>query len=606
MLIKYTMQRLLHTKAVILLKKVADNIKTYGFKKTTNKILWLFFGKYAYKRKVNAKLYSKRELREQRNYQFSNRKTFSIVVPLYNTPPRFLKEMIQSVIDQTYSGWELCMADGSDEAHKDVKNICLSYAKKNPRIKYIKLEENLGISGNTNVCLTIATGEYVCLLDHDDLLHPAALFEMMKAIQKTDADFLYTDENTFHIKPRDAFCPHYKPDYAPDTLRSNNYICHFTVFSRNLVDKAGYFRSQFDGSQDYDMILRLTEQAQKIVHIPKILYYWRAHKNSVAQEITAKPYVIEAAQSAIQSHLVRMGLNGVVENTRIPSMYRVRYTLSAVPLVSIIIANRNHVAELKTCIESIYEKTSYPNFEVVIVENSSDESNIGDYYNELIEDKKAKVVIWNTQNKEFNYSSINNYGVSCCQGEYYVLLNNDVEVISADWIQEMLMFAQRKDVGAVGAKLYYPNDTIQHAGVGIGIMGVAAHYHRGFPRNHPGYMGRLIYAHNVSAVTGACVMISRNIWKKVGGLDVGFAVAFNDIDLCMRIRKAGYLIVWTPFAELYHHESQSRGMDNTPEKQARFLSEVNRFQEKWSEELRAGDPYYNPNLTLYREDFSLK
>lgn len=599
-------QRILQRKRIRLIQKVWLNIHDYGLGPTIKKALHIISEKWMRKWVARKPLYSKKQLNQQRKYRFSDERTFSIVVPLYNTPPQFLKEMIQSVIDQTYGKWELCMADGSDESHRDVEEICLAYAQQDTRIRYKKLEANRGISGNTNACLDMATGDYIGLFDHDDLLHPAALFEVMRTIHETGADFVYTDENTFHNTPRDAFCPHYKPDYAPDTLRTNNYICHFTVFSKELLEKAGRFRSQFDGSQDYDMVLRLTEKAMRIVHIPKILYYWRAHKNSVAQEVSAKPYVIEAAQGAIREHLERVGLVGTVENTCVPSMYRVRYALTAQPLVSIVIANRNHASDLRACITSIYEKTSYPNFEIVVVENNSDEEEIWDYYQELSETSKAKIVTWNSPDGAFNYSALNNFGVSCCHGDYYILLNNDVEIISADWIQEMLMFAQRKDIGAVGAKLYYPDDTIQHAGVGLGIMGVAAHYHRGFPRNHPGYMGRLIYAHNVSAVTAACAMIPRQVWQQVGGLDESFAVAFNDVDLCMRIRQAGYLIVWTPYAELYHYESKSRGLEDTPEKRKRFLGEVTRFQTRWEDELKAGDPYYNPNLSLNKEDFSLK
>lgn len=591
---------------LLLLKKIWWNLKDHGLRYTIKKAIRIAFVKLGWGNLLKRPLFTKAQLRKQRCYRFPEGKTFSIVVPLYNTPPRFLQEMIQSVLNQTYGNWELCMADGSDAEHAYVGEICREYAQNDARIKYKKLKKNLGISGNTNACLDMATGDYIGLFDHDDLLHPAALFEMMRTIQKTGADFLYTDENTFHNTPNDAFCPHYKPDYAPDTLRTNNYICHFTVFSKALLKEVGGFRSQFDGSQDYDMVLRLTEKAKKIVHIPEILYYWRAHKNSVAQEVSAKPYVIEAAQGAIREHLARVGLEGTVENTCVPSMYRVRYALNGHPLVSIVIANRNHASDLKTCIASIYSKTSYPNFEIIVVENNSDEAAIWDYYQELSEKAQAKIVTWNAPDGAFNYSALNNFGVSHCRGEYYILLNNDVEIISEDWIQEMLMFAQREDVGAVGAKLYYPDDTIQHAGVGLGIMGVAAHYHRGFPRSHPGYMGRLIYAHNLSAVTAACMMVPKRVWEAVEGLDESFAVAFNDVDLCMRIRKAGYLIVWTPYAELYHYESKSRGMDNTSEKRKRFEGEVNRFQERWKKELAAGDPYYNPNLSLDREDFSEK
>ncbi len=549
-------------------------------------------------------LFTEEELEQQREHTFPREIKFSIVVPLYNTPERFLREMIQSVLNQTYGNWELCMADGSDSEHRDVEQVCLSYAKKDSRIRYQKLDKNYGISGNTNACLEMAQGDYIGLFDHDDLLHPAALHEVMKAICEKDADFIYTDENTFHKTPADAFVPHFKPAYAPDTLRANNYICHFTVFQRDLLEKTGGFRSECDGSQDYDMVLRLTEQAQHIVHIPEILYYWRAHENSVAESVGAKPYVIEAAHKAIADHLTRVGLEGEVLDTVVPSIYRIKYAIKGEPLVSILIPSYEHEEDLRRCIESIEELSTYRNYEIVVIENNSKKPETFQFYDEIQKRwNNVKVIRWEGV---FNYSAINNFGAQHCAGEYLLLLNNDTEVISPDWMQEMLMFAQRPDVGAVGAKLYYPDDTIQHGGVGIGLLTLAGHLHRGFPRQHPGYMGRLIYAHNLSAVTAACVLIRRDVWESVNGLDESFAVAFNDVDLCMRIRKAGYRIVWTPFAELYHYESKSRGLEDTPEKRERFQGEVLRFQERWRKELAAGDPYYSPNLTLDREDFSLE
>ena len=550
--------------------------------------------------------YSKAQLAAQRRATFTKDVTFSILVPLYNTPQKFLTEMIDSVKAQTYPKWELCLADGSDSAHSDVGEICLALAKKDPRIRYKKLEKNLGISGNTNACIDMATGNFIALFDHDDLLHPAALYEMMCAIED-GADFVYTDENTFHETPKDAYCPHFKPDYAPDTLRTNNYICHFNAFSRELLEKAGkYFRPECDGSQDYDMMLRLTEKAQKIVHIPIILYYWRAHRGSVATDVAAKPYVIEAAHRALADHLKRVGLEGEVLDTVVPSMYRIKYKLRGTPKVSIIIANKDHVRDLDLCLRSIEQKTTYPNYEIIIVENNSTEQETFLYYETLKSKTNIRVITWSNEDRTFNYSAINNLGVKESNGEYVILLNNDIEILSPGWIEEMLMFAQREDVGAVGAKLYYPDDTIQHAGIGIGLLTLAGHYHRGFPRRHPGYMGRLIYAHNVSAVTAALVMIPRRVWDEVEGLDEGYAVAFNDVDLCMKIRAKGHLIVFTPFAEAYHYESKSRGIENTPAKRARFESEIDRFYSKWQDVLDRGDPYYNPNFSLDSEDFSIR
>ncbi len=531
---------------------------------------------------------------------------FSILVPLYNTPEQFLREMIASVQHQTYTNWELCLADGSDDQHPEVGELVRKLAEEDSRIRYTKLEENMGISGNTNACLDMATGDYIGLFDHDDLLHPSALYENMVAICEKDADFIYTDETTFQNTPKDAYCPNFKPDFAPDTLRSNNYICHFTVFSRALQEKVGKFRSECDGSQDYDMVLRLTEQAKHIVHIPKLLYYWRCHTASVASDISAKPYVIDAAHKAIGDHLKRIGLEGEVLDASVPSMYHVKYAIPEPKLVSIVICTKDHRHDLKTCVDSILQKTTYPNYEIVIVENNSTEPETFEYYKELEQNPLIRVVTWTSPTKEFNYSAINNYGAEQCSGEYILLLNNDTEVITPNWLEEMVMFVQRSDVGAAGAMLYYPDDTVQHAGVGIGLLGLAAHLHRNFPRNHPGYMSRMSYAQDLSAVTAACIMVRRDVWDEIHGLDETFKVAFNDIDLCMRIRKAGYLIVFTPFAELYHYESKSRGLEDNPEKQKRFAGEIQRFTKRWKKELDAGDPYYNPNLSLDSEDFSVR
>ena len=551
-------------------------------------------------------LFTESELAEQRKHQFPKSIKFSIVVPLFNTPEKFLREMIQSVIDQTYANWELCLADGSDAEHGLVEKICRQYAKKDSRIKYKKLEKNLGISGNTNACLEMASGDYIGLFDHDDLLHPAALYEVMRAICEQDADFIYTDELTFSGNTSNIITAHFKPDYAPDNLRANNYICHFSVFSDKILENVKGFRSEYDGSQDHDFILRATECAKKIVHIPEILYYWRSHPNSVAADINSKPYASIAGRKAVHDHITRHNMESIVESTKaFPAMYRVEYSLKEKPLISIIIPNKNHIEDLRKCVNSILNKSTYPSYEIIIVDNDSDEMVVEDYYKALKQNEKIRIVSWN---KKFNFSAICNYGVGFAKGRYVVLLNNDTEVITESWLEEMLMYAQRQDVGAVGAKLYFANNTIQHAGV---VLGMGRHRTAGYifskvDKENLGYMGRLCYAQNLSAVTFACVMIPRHVWDEVGGLDESFAVAFNDVDMCMRIRKAGYLIVWTPYAELYHYESKSRGLEDTPEKKKRFEGEVKRFQERWKNELAAGDPYYNPNLSLDREDFSLR
>lgn len=547
--------------------------------------------------------FNEEELEKERIYSFNKKIKFSILVPLYNTPEQYLREMIESVLFQTYESFELCLADGSDKEHKDVRKICKSYCRLDKRIKYKKLRKNGGISYNTNKCINMATGDYIALFDHDDYLHPSALYENMKVIIEENADFIYSDENTFHKEISDAFNPHYKPDFSIDTLRGNNYICHFSVFSRELLEKVGKFRSEFDGSQDYDMILRLTEKANHVAHIPKVIYYWRAHEQSVASDISAKMYTIDAAKRAIKEHLDRSGLKGEVENTKILSWYKINYEIEGNPLISILIPNKDHISDLSKCINSILHKSTYSNYEIIIIENNSEEKETFEYYKKLKRNAKIRVVNWENS---FNFSAINNYGFQHSKGEYILLLNNDVEVITPDWLQEMLMFAQRKDVGAVGTMLYYPDDTIQHAGVILGIGGVAGHSHKYFKRGEYGYAGRLCVAQNLSCVTAACLMTKREIYEEIEGFDEDFAVAFNDIDFCMKIREKGYLVVFTPFAELYHYESKSRGLEDSHEKVRRFNGETYKFQEKWKKELLEGDPYYNPNLTLVREDFTQK
>lgn len=543
-----------------------------------------------------------REIEE--NTVFAKDIVFSILVPLYNTPIPFLREMIASGQAQTYPKWELCLADGSDSNHGDVEEEVKRLMEKDVRIRYRKLEKNLGISENTNACIDMATGSYIALFDHDDVLHPSALFEMMRVICEQDADFVYTDENTFATKPSKAYCPHHKPDFSPDLLRSYNYICHFVAFSRALMEQVGTFRSEFDGSQDYDMILRLTEKAKKIVHIPRILYFWRSHANSVASNISAKPYTLVAAKKALAEHLERLGLQGDVMDSRVPSTYRIRYRLTDEPLISIIIPNMDHVQILKQCVDSVEKLSTYRNFEVIIVENNSKNQSTFEYYETVCRQySNVRVIRWE---HEFNYSKINNFAVEDAKGDYLIFLNNDIEIITPNWMEEMLMFNQRQDVAATGIMLYYPDNTVQHAGVILGIGGVAGHSHKYYNRNEFGYMSRMSLAQNLSAVTAACMMVKTEVFREVGCFDETLQVAFNDVDLCMKIRRAGHLIVWTPYAEAYHHESKSRGAEDTLEKQVRFNRERLRFMEKWGAELKAGDPYYNPHLSLEFEDFRLK
>ena len=569
--------------------------------------------------------------REQENAVFEQMPLISILVPLYNTPDKFLRDMIESVLAQTYGNWQLCLADGSDAEHRgSVFSIVNEYmqdprAHKNIeqgkcRIVYKELEKNEGIAGNTNHCLELADGEYIGLFDHDDILHPEVLYWYVKAINEENADYIYCDETTFKGDDINKMITmHFKPDYAIDNLRANNYICHFSVFKRSLLDGTELFRTKFDGSQDHDMILRLTDRAQHIVHIPKLLYYWRSHAGSVASDIAAKPYAIEAAKGAVADHLRRHGYEHFkITSTRaFETIFKITYEVQGTPKVSIVIPNCEHADDLKRCIDSIYEKSVYDNYEIIVVENNSKSSEIRGYYEELgnggLKDI-VKVVDYTEYARKngieqngFNYSAVVNYGVSQSDGEYVILLNNDTQVITVNWIEELLMYAQRKDVGAVGGKLYFPDRKIQHAGVviGLGAHRTAGHSHYGQAGMNLGYMGRLCYAQDVSAVTGACLMISRAKYDEVGGFDEGFAVSLNDVDFCLRLREKGYLNVFTPFAELYHYESLSRGLDLEGKNAARYDKESEHFRTKWKEVLDKGDPYYNPNFSLDRSDYSL-
>lgn len=550
--------------------------------------------------------------RKEREQVFERMVKISILVPLWNTPENFLREMIESVTAQTYQNWELCLADGSDGDHTYVETIVREYQEKDGRgrILYKKLEKNEGIAGNTNRCLAMATGEYIGLFDHDDILHPSALYEYVKVINEKNADYIYCDETTFKSGDINKMLTmHFKPDYAIDNLRANNYICHFSVFARQLLDGTELFRTKFDGSQDHDMILRLTDRAKNVVHVPKLLYYWRSHPGSVASDINAKPYAIQSAKDAVADHLRRHGYEHFqITSTRaFETIFKIRYQIIGDPKISIVIANKDHLEDLKRCITSIKEKSTYENYEIIVVENGSETKEIFDYYEKLKDDPQIKVVTY-TEKGSFNYSKVNNFGVKEASGDYILLLNNDTQVITVNWMEELLMYAQREDVGAVGAKLYYGNKTIQHAGVvlQLGAHRTAGHSHYGQHRDNLGYMGRLCYAQDVSAVTGACLLVKKKLFEEVGGLDESFAISLNDVDFCLKLREKGLLNVFTPFAELYHFESVSRGLDDQGEKAARYNDESERFREKWKEVLEKGDPYYNPNFSLDRSDFALK
>lgn len=577
-------------------------------------------------RKVQAKMIEKKartqhgsasfpnpqEAERQRSAKFERDIKFSILVPLYNTPEKFLRQAIESVLAQTYENWELCLADGSDAEHEKVGKICREYAEndKKNRIRYEKLVKNEGISGNTNACLKMATGDFIALFDHDDVLHPGVLYEYMKVICEKNADYIYCDETTFKGNKSidDMITLHFKPDFAPDNLRANNYICHFSAFDRRLLEEEKeLFRSEFDGSQDHDMILRLTARAENVVHVPKLLYYWRSHAGSVASDINAKSYAIDAAKGAVAAHLRNLGYDNfeITSTKAFETIFRIKYEIKGNPRISIVIPNKDHKDDLERCITSILEKSTYDNYEIIVVENNSCSDDIFAYYKKIQENPNIRVI---TYEGDFNYSRINNVGVKAATGEYLILLNNDTQVITLDWMEELLMYAQREDVGAVGAKLFYEDKTIQHAGVvlGLGAHRTAGHSHYRVSYNNLGYMGRLCYAQNVMAVTGACLMIRKALYEELGGLDESFEVSLNDVDLCIRAWKTGRINVFTPFAELYHFESISRGLDDKGEKAQRYNRESEAFREKWKELLENGDPYYNPNFSLDRSDFALR
>ena len=541
------------------------------------------------------------ELEKQKNEKWKRKPLISIVVPVYNTPQVFLRQMIESVQNQSYSEWELCIGNASPE-NKEMKKILEEY-KNDARIKEVEIPENKGISQNTNRAMEIASGEWIGLLDHDDLLAPNALYEIAKAVNEhPDAEVIYTDEDKVTTDLKEHFQPHLKPDFNLDLLRSNNYICHFFVASRDLIKRVGGFRPEFNGAQDYDLILRCTEQAKQIMHIPKILYHWRVHKASTADNPASKMFGFDAGKRAIEEHLVRCRTKGTVQHTKDLGFYRVKYEVCGEPLVSIIIPNKDQSEALKKCLDSIREKTSYRNYEIIIVENNSEEPETFAFYKKIA-GEKIKIVTWEG---EFNYSAINNFGVRHARGDYLLLLNNDVEIINGDWLTEMLSNCQRKEVGIVGAKLYYPDNTIQHAGIIIGIGGVAGSVFVGLPRAFSGYLHKASIQLDLSAVTAACMLVKRSVFEQVGGLEEKLKVAFNDVDFCLRVREKGYLVVYDPYAELYHYESKTRGAEDTKEKIRRFQTEIEYMRSHWIGLLKKGDPYYNCNLSLTKWDYSLK
>ena len=570
---------------------------------------------------------TEKELQEQRKNPPEHGPLISIVVPVYRTPEIYLREMMESVVNQTYGNWELCLADASprgEQLRQDLKKIkgrktrdavmkipdgdteltsvIREYQLKDSRIRYEILKENKSIAENSNAAMEMATGDFVGLLDHDDTLEPNALYEVAGKICEDDrVDVVYTDEDKINSKGTKHLTPNMKPDFNLDLLRSNNYICHLFVVRRILMEKIGGFRKEFDGAQDYDFILRCTEEAEKIAHVHKVLYHWRTHEKSTSDNPESKIYAFHAGRRAVEAHLQRLGIQAEVEETCDLGYYRVKYPVTGSPLVSILIPNKDQLQTLKKCLKSIWEKTEYTNYEILIIENNSTEKETFEFYKRIDGRHHVRVLYWD---KEFNYSAINNFGAAQAKGEYLLLLNNDTEVITKGWMKELLSHCQRPEVGMVGAKLYFPDNTIQSAGTIIGMGGMADHAFVNMDRKKSGYMHRASIQVDMSGVTAACAMVKRSVYEEVHGLEENLTVAFNDVDLGLKIVTAGYLIVFDPYAELYHYESKSRGVND--EKKERHAREVKYTQEKWADFLAAGDPCYNQNLTLAKHNFSLR
>ena len=580
--------------------------KQYGVKRTIRKIIRKMQGKkdtVSYEDFLKKYGVKEEELARQRQEVFENGPCFSIAVPLYQTKEKYLREMIESVQAQTYTNWELCLADGSGREHS-LQPVIGEYIAKDKRIKYCLLDSNEGIAGNTNEALKMADGDFVVLTDHDDLLSPEALYQCAKAVQKEpQTDVIYSDEDKVDMSGKKFFEPHFKSDYNIDLLCTMNYICHLFVVRKDVMERAGLFESCYDGAQDHDFILRCTEKAEHIVHIPKVLYHWRCHAQSTSENPESKLYAFENGCKAVKAHYDRIGIPAEVEQGPFYGMYRTHYLWKEQPLVSILIPNKDHVADLKKCMDSIEEKSTYRNFEFIIVENNSTEEETFAYYKEIEKRDNVRVLYYK---EDFNYSRINNFGAKEANGEYVLLLNNDTEMIEPDSIKEMLDVCMRPDVGIVGAKLIFEDNTIQHAGVIIGFGGIAGHAFIGQDRDDNGYFSRILSVQDLSAVTAACLMVRRRVFEEVDGLNEEFKVAFNDIDFCLKVRKADYLVVYNPYAQFYHYESKSRGLEDSADKVARFQQEIALFEERWGDILEKGDPYYNPNLTLDKADFSLK
>ncbi len=583
-------------------------LNRHGFKEFCTRTMQVVLQKSApqgdYEKYRRAVMPTEDELKRQRHEQWEGMPLFSIVVPLYKTPVKYLEQLVESVQSQTYGKWELCLSDGSGSP-SPLEDYLSKLKRREKRVKLVRHPGPLQISDNTNAAIRKSTGEFIVFADHDDLLTEDALYECAQALrEQPDTELIYSDEDKVSMNGKRYFEPHFKSDYNPDLLCSMNYFCHLVVVKRSLAEKAGLLDGAFDGAQDYDFVLRCTEHTDKIAHIPKVLYHWRAHENSTAENPESKRYAFEAGMRAIQAHYDRRMLPAKVEMGEYPGLYRTIWQWEEQPLVSILIPNKDHTEDLDKCIQSIEQKSGYRNYEYIIIENNSELPETFAYYKKLeAENEKAHVVFWEGG---FNFSAINNFGARYAKGEYLLLLNNDTEIIHPDCLWQLLGTCMRDDVGAVGARLYYEDGSIQHAGVVLGFGGIAGHTFIGFNHNANGYFSRIICAQDYSAVTAACMMTKKSVYEAVGGLTEELVVAFNDIDYCMKVRQLGKLVVYNPDAQLYHYESKSRGLEDSPQKQERYYKEMKYFVTKWKESLDAGDPYYNPNLTLSKADFSLK
>lgn len=538
---------------------------------------------------------SRQELFEQRKTKFSYAPKFSVVVPLYHTPAKFLKDLVRSMMYQSYANWELCLVNASPE-DVHLTSLLENWAMRDKRIRVIRLEKNLGIAQNTNAGIAASTGEFIAFLDHDDFLEPDALFCYADALNKDKTiDVFYSDEDKTDEYAAHYFYPHFKSDFNIDLLHANNYMCHFLAVRKSLVDNVGGLNEKFDGAQDYDFVLRLTENTKKIYHCPRILYHWRCSNQSTAANQGNKMYAIHAGKAALNAHYKRIGWNARAQEGAVDGWYQTKFTLKEEPLVSILIPNKDHTDDLDVCLNSFFERADYQNYEFIIIENNSVLPETFAYYEKIEkEHDNVKVVYWEAG---FNYSAINNFGFKFAKGDYIMLLNNDVELITPDIFQSMLGFCMRPEVGIVGAKLLYNDHTVQHAGVLVGAGGLADHVFKGIHEDDPGYMGRAISSQDVSAVTAACLLVKRSVYEEVGGLEDEFQVAFNDVDFCLKVRKAGYLIVYDADVKLFHYESKSRGMEDTTERFIRFGNEMMLLNSKWDILSTFVDPYYNPNLS---------